>query len=100
MLLSNGLYNEDVVASTDAYSSFYKGTLSNISLYYAGSETALAYNLNETKKVQKLSRKNELAVGDPCSGEKIKLNETALGVINLNTKDYEIRASIVGDYND
>ncbi len=51
MLLSNGLYNEDVVASTDAYSSFYKGTLSNISLYYAGSETALAYNLNETKKV-------------------------------------------------
>ena len=44
MLLSNGLYNEDVVASTDAYSSFYKGTLSNISLYYAGSETALAYN--------------------------------------------------------
>ena len=66
MLLSNGLYNEDVVASTDAYSSFYKGTLSNISLYYAGSETALAYNLNETKKVQKLSRKNELAVGDPC----------------------------------
>ena len=88
MLLSNGLYNEDVVASTDAYSSFYKGTLSNISLYYAGSETALAYNLNETKKVQKLSRKNELAVGDPCSGEKIKLNETALGVINLNTNYY------------
>ena len=88
MLLSNGLYNEDVVASTDAYSSFYKGTLSNISLYYAGSEAALAYNLNETKKVQKLSRKNELAVGDPCSGEKIKLNETALGVINLNTNYY------------
>ena len=88
MLLSNGLYKEDVVASTDTYSSFYKGTLSNISLYYAGSETALAYNLNETKKVQKLSRKNELAVGDPCSGEKIKLNETALGVINLNTNYY------------
>ena len=100
LLGTNGDYYEDVVASTDAYSSFYKGTLSNISLYYAGSETALAYNLNETKKVQKLSRKNELAVGDSCSGEKIKLNETALGVINLNTKDYEIRASIVGDYND
>ena len=88
MLLSNGLYEKDVVASTYGYSSFYKGALSNISLYYAGSETALAYNLNETKKVQKLSRKNELAVGDPCSGEKIKLNETALGVINLNTNYY------------
>lgn len=84
---TDGLYAKDILASS--YTSYYRGKLNNLSLYYAGNSNKLAYVSKTLNEVQMLANRNEIAAGDPCTSDVlIKINESELGLINLNRNFY------------